>query len=75
MHFQYDTEPAFILTSGDKTIDQVSSFNYLGATITADGRSKKEIRRIGVAKDAFNKMRAMNSHQPQTLTQHQTPPD
>ena len=53
-------EPAFVLTSGDKTIEQVSSFNYLGAMITADGRSKKEIRRrIGWAEDAFNKMRAI----------------
>ena len=46
--------------SDDETITQIFSFNYLGATaITADGRSKKEIRtrsRIGMTKDAFNKM-------------------
>ena len=42
------------------TSDKDNIRHYLGATITADGRSKKEIRRrIGMAKDAFNKMRAI----------------
>ena len=43
---------------GDQTIDQVRSFNYLGAMITADDSTKNELRRrIALAKDVFNKLR------------------
>ena len=39
-------------------IQQVESFNYLGSVITTDGRCRKEIRRrIGLAKEAFKKMK------------------
>jgi hypothetical protein len=38
-------------------IKQVSRFVYLGSLITSDGKCDEEIkRRIGMAKDAFNKM-------------------
>ena len=41
-------------------IEQVSSFNYLGAIITSDSRCKKEIlRRIGLAKDTFKKLQTI----------------
>ena len=41
----------------------VSSSKYLGATIPADSRRKKKIRRrTGMAKVAFNKMRAIFSN-------------
>ena len=53
-------EPAFVNTSSNETIERVSSLNYLCATFTADGRNMKEIRRrTGMAKAAFNKMRAI----------------
>ena len=46
------------LLHGNATIEQVSSFNYLGALISSDARCKNEIkRRIGISKDAFWKLR------------------
>ena len=40
-----------------ETIKQVEKFKYLGSTITSDGRNDAEIKiRIGMAKDAFQKM-------------------
>ena len=41
----------------NETIKQVEKFKYLGSTITSDGRNDAEIKiRIGMAKDAFQKM-------------------
>ena len=41
----------------NETIKQVEKFIYLGSTITSDGRNDAEIKiRIGMAKDAFQKM-------------------
>ena len=46
------------LTVGDKEIEQVSEFKYLGSTLTDDGRSNKEIKiRIQIAKTMFTNMR------------------
>ena len=45
-------------------IKQVNRFVYLGSLITSDGKCDEEIkRRIGMAKDAFNKMdKILKSH-------------
>ena len=41
-------------------IEQVDKFCYLGSIVTADGRSKNEVRRrIGIAKDCFQQMRSL----------------
>ena len=41
----------------NETIKQVEKFKYFGSTITSDGRNDAEIKiRIGMAKDAFQKM-------------------
>ncbi len=41
----------------DQLIQQVSSFNYLGSTLTDDARYVREIkRRIALAKSAFGKL-------------------
>ena len=41
----------------DVIIKQVAKFNYLGSTITENGKCEDEIkRRIGMAKDAFQKL-------------------
>ena len=41
----------------NETIKQVDKFKYIGSTITSDGRNDAEIKiRIGMAKDAFQKM-------------------
>ena len=41
----------------NETIKQLEKFKYLGSTITSDGRNDAEIEiRIGMAKDAFQKM-------------------
>lgn len=46
-----------IRINGD-VIKQVDSFNYLGSTLSADGRSEKEIkRRIAIAKTSFWNMK------------------
>ena len=51
-------EPGININVGDQTADHVSSFNYLGTMITANGTTKNEIhRRIVLAEDAFNKLR------------------
>jgi len=43
---------------GNNTIKQVSKFNYLGSIIAENGKCEDEIkRRIGMAKDAFQKLR------------------
>ena len=42
---------------GMENIKQVAKFDYLGCSITEDGRCESEIkRRIGIAKNAFRKM-------------------
>ena len=49
--------PRCVLKVKNQTIKQVSSFNYLGSTITEDARCEKEIkRRITIAKSAFSKL-------------------
>ena len=49
--------PKCVLKVKKQTIKQVSSFNYLGSTITEDARCDKEIkRRITIAKSAFSKL-------------------
>jgi len=41
-------------------ITQVKKFNYLGSVVTEDGRCDTEVRRrIGMAKDAFQKMKSI----------------
>ena len=53
-----DDIPLCSLKNDNCSIEQVKSFNYLGAMITSDCRSKMEIkRRIALSKDAFNKMK------------------
>ena len=62
-------EPKINIKLGDQTIDQVSFFTYLGATITADGTTKKEIRRkIALAKDAFLKQAEEHPDEPYNLS-------
>lgn len=42
---------------GDETLENVSSFKYLGATLTTDGRSTQEIKiRLGLATSAVTKL-------------------
>ena len=49
--------PHVTFTLNNETIKQVEKFKYLGSTITSDGRNDTEIKiRIGMAKDAFQKM-------------------
>ena len=49
--------PKCVVKVKNQTIKQVSSFNYLGSTITEDARCDKEIkRRITIAKSAFSKL-------------------
>ena len=50
------TKNKYIYIDG-KYVEQVKSFQYLGALVTEDGRCEKEIlRRIGIAKSKFNDM-------------------
>jgi len=45
---------------GQKQLENVESFKYLGNILTNDGRCTCEIKyRIAVAKAAFNKMKAL----------------
>ena len=49
--------PACNITIGNQIIKQVNRFEYLGTTITSDGRCDTEIKkRIAIAKNAFSKM-------------------
>ncbi|MCH9665805.1 MAG: hypothetical protein K0U41_08180 [Gammaproteobacteria bacterium] len=49
--------PRCELKIGDITIQKIKKFNYLGSMITEDGRCDTEIRRrIGIAKDSFQKL-------------------
>jgi len=53
-------EPQCNLLHGQAKIEQVSSFNYLGALVNSEGRCKPEIRRrIALSKDAFNRLRPL----------------
>lgn len=46
--------PRFSISSEGESIRQISSFQYLGYTITQEGRCNKEIKkRIAIAKDSF----------------------
>ena len=48
----------FELKIGDIKIKQVKKFSYLGTMLTEDGKCGTEIQRcIGIAKDAFQKLR------------------
>ncbi|GFS03183.1 RNA-directed DNA polymerase from mobile element jockey [Elysia marginata] len=50
--------PTCNLTSNGEKIKQVSSFKYLGYTISSNGKSLPEVkRRIAIAKEAFFRMR------------------
>lgn len=49
-------------------IEQVVSFNYLGAVVTSYARCKKEIRRrISLAKDAYSRMQYIFKYQKLSL--------
>ena len=49
--------PTYHIHINNETIKQVEKFKHLGSTITSDGRNDAEIKiRIGMAKDAFQKM-------------------
>ena len=51
------------LNIGNKRIEQVNQFCYLGSWITSDARSVSDIRRrIGEAKRAFNRMKGLLSN-------------
>jgi exonuclease III len=48
------------ITIDGQRVEQVKSFRYLGSLISEDGRCINEVKaRIGMAKDAFNKMREL----------------
>ena len=52
--------PKIKIVIDNNQIEQVSSFVYLGQTITKDARSDTEIRkRIAMAKDAFSNIRPL----------------
>ena len=45
---------------GQKQLENVECFNYLGSMLTNDGRCKREIKsRIAMAKVTFNKKKAL----------------
>ena len=55
--------PVMNLKVGDRSIDNVNEFIYLGSLITNDGRSDTEVRRrIAIAKTSFLKMRRLLSN-------------
>ena len=61
--------PDFELRIYDERVEQVSNLNYLGATIASNGDCKKEIRRrIGMAKEAFNRMRGIFTDRKLSMT-------
>ena len=52
--------PNLNLQLNNEKVKQVNKFNYLGSTITTDGRSLDEIKkRIAIAKSSFQKMRTI----------------
>ena len=56
-HQQNEITPTCHIHINNETIKQVDKFKYRGSTITSDGRNDAEIKiRIGMAKDAFQKM-------------------
>ena len=56
-HQQNENHPQCNIHIYNETIKQVDKFKYLGSAITSDGRNDAEIKiRIGMAKDAFQKM-------------------
>ena len=53
-------KPQALITIDGRSVEQVQTFIYLGQMISDDGRSIKEVkRRIGIAKNTFNKMRSI----------------
>ena len=56
--------PKIAITIDGKIIEQVSSFTYLGALVTEDGRCEKElVRRIAIAKRNFaSKYNMLTNH-------------
>ena len=60
--------PICNLESKGEKINQVQKFKYLGYIITSDGKCVTEIkRRIGMAKDSFNKMKPILKNRNITL--------
>ena len=56
------------LKFGDIKIKQVKKFNYLGSMLTEDGKCDTEIqRRIGIAKDAFQKLSKVLTNRKMTI--------
>ncbi|GFR76329.1 hypothetical protein ElyMa_002210200 [Elysia marginata] len=56
-HFKKCRSPTCNLTSNGAKLKQVSSFKYLGYTISSNGKCLPEVkRRIAVAKEAFFRM-------------------
>ena len=56
------------ITVDGQRIEQVKSFRYLGSIITEDGRSHSDVKvRIAMAKDAFNKRKALTKGLSMTL--------
>ena len=50
----------YIYMIGQKQLENVECFNYLGSMLTNDGRCKREIKsRIAMAKVTFNKKKAL----------------
>ena len=55
VHFQ--KKRAVDITIDGTTVEQVTEFTYLGATVTSDGRLDRELTlRIGKATGAFNQL-------------------
>ena len=55
--------PKINITIDREQIEQVTSYMYLGSSITEDGRSEKEIkRRIMIARSTFTNMRTLPSY-------------
>ena len=61
--------PRTNLSIDNTPIEQVAKFKYLGATITEDGRTEKEIQiRAGIAKDKFSEMKNLLTSKDLSLT-------
>ena len=60
--------PKCDLKIGDIKIKQVKKFSYLGSMLTKDGKCDTEIqRRIGIAKDAFQKLSKVLTNRKMTI--------
>jgi hypothetical protein len=59
MRISIQSFPVKIMTD-QRQVENVGSFKYLGSILTNDGRCSGEMKcRIGMARDAFNKKRAL----------------